>query len=295
MDAPRCVTLRCGHSNLCKSCFARLGPSPRCPSCRAPAVRTETARRGTRTCTRSARVVSTHSGSSTILSPSSSPRILEAEVDTSTLELYAPITGPAAGSPRLILLMGSRGVPLATLAKRLAAEEATADASSAANGMGSGEDSPPQWRRSRFAFLMNENGNDDSFSEAVTKIRAYSPHLIVLCAHPDYPSTFEHLVKMDIALCVKFGRSAPRSWVLVRPSLGNRRRNGACVDALDVQNALHYLGLGPAREGCSKVASGVSQLGLSEVFGLRGSIRPKLGTTTCSTPFSACDELLLGP
>jgi hypothetical protein len=250
MDAPRSVILRCGHANLCKPCLARLGTAPRCPSCRAPAVRVlcgdRPLPRDARVRTCSSRVHSSYSAASSTTSQAPVARLSEAEVEPTSLELRTPITGPAAGRPRLVLLMGSRSVPLAPLAMRLATEAALAVATAVSFSDGAPDEGIYQRYRLRFAFLVTDDGNHDQFQEVVQRIRSCSPYLIVLCAHSDRPSTFEHLVKTDLALCAKFGRSAPRSWALVRPGVKSRQPHGTSVDLYDVQNALHYLGLGSA-------------------------------------------------
>jgi Zinc finger, C3HC4 type (RING finger) len=250
MDAPRTVTLRCGHANLCEPCLARLGRAPRCPSCRAPAVRVLSGDRPlpgaarVRSC--SSRAHSSHSAASSTTSLGPASRLSEAEVEPTSFDLRTPITGPAAGRPRLVLLMGSRSVPLAALAMRLATEAALAVATAVSINDGAPGEGMYQRYRLRFAFLVTDDSNDDHFHDVVYRIRACSPYLIVLCAHSDRPSTFEHLVKTDLALCAKFGRSAPRSWALVRPDVKSRQPHGTSVDPYDVQNAQHYLGLGRA-------------------------------------------------
>jgi hypothetical protein len=167
-----------------------------------------------------------------------------ASVDRASLALTPVTPARSQRTGRLVLLLGARPAPLATLAVRLASEALAAESASSAGLQPASSLSAAPPPPLLFAFICTSDFAD---GDLVARIRAASPSLIMLCADASRPSTFEALVKTDLTLCGTFGRAAPRVWVLVRgadPPRGTGVRSRG-VDAHDVAAAAHYLALGP--------------------------------------------------
>jgi hypothetical protein len=147
-------------------------------------------------------------------------------------------------------LLGAHGVPLPTLAHRLAGETAVA-----LNTSPSGAPGAPVLR---YGYLSSA-ADALPFPDLVARIRASRPAAIVLVADVARPTSFEALVKLDLALCAKFGSTAARVWALVDQAAPKRTTRAimdtsvgtqsypSCrisVISSDVADALHFLALG---------------------------------------------------